>query len=356
MGVPPGSASNYPLMKALQGTWLGDWLHDNKIDIYGWVTAEGNISTAKQSNQPDSYWIAPNRIEMDQAVLRFERQEDTVQTDHIDWGFRFTNLYGMDYRYLVAGGYVSQQLLLENLLYGYDPTEIYGELYIPWVMNGMVVRMGRWIACPDIETQFAPDNYMGSHSLLFTYDTYTQSGIMLTFCINNQWMFQVGLTAGTDMAPWYPGATPTGFLGLRWVSKDNRDSIYTCLNNINSGKFRTFEEYGELVGHDNFNYVVSTWTHKFTDSGSIHTNTEAYYMWQFDAYVGGTPSVAPADQFGGGGLGASSPARRRPTACSTTRNSSSRRKITSRSATKSGRTNRGNAAVLRTSTPAMRSG
>ena len=179
-------------MKALQGTWLGDWLHDNKIDIYGWVTAEGNISTSKHSNQPDSYWIAPNRIEMDQAVLRFERQADTVQTDHIDWGFRFTNLYGIDYRYLTAGGYFSQQSLLENLLYGYDPTEIYGEVYIPWVANGMVIRVGRWIACPDIETQFAPDNYMGSHSLLFTYDTYTQSGIMLTFCLNEQWMFQCG--------------------------------------------------------------------------------------------------------------------------------------------------------------------
>ena len=192
VGVPPSNNSNYPLMKALQGTWLGDWLHDNKIDIYGWVTAEGNISTSKNSNQPDSYWIVPNRIEMDQAVLRFERQADTVQTDHIDWGFRFTNLYGIDYRYLVAGGYFSQQSLLENLLYGYDPTEIYGEVYIPWVMNGMVVRIGRWIACPDIETQFAPDNYMGSHSLLFTYDTYTQTGIMLTFCVNDQWMFQVG--------------------------------------------------------------------------------------------------------------------------------------------------------------------
>ena len=307
VGVPPSNNSNYPLMQSLKGTWLGDWLTANKIDIYGWVTAEGNISTSKQSNQPDSYWIVPNKIEMDQAVLRFERQEDTVQTDHVDWGFRFTNVYGIDYRYLTAGGYFSQQSYLENLLYGYDPTEIYGEVYIPWVMNGLVVRMGRWIACPDIETQFAPDNYMGSHSLLFTYDTYTQSGIMLTFCVNNNWMFQVGITCGTDMAPWYPGATPTGFFGLRWVSKDNRDSLYTCLNNINTAKFRTFEEYGEVVGHDNFNYIVSTWTHKFTESGSIHTNTEAYYMWQFDAYVGGTSSVAPVDQFGGGGLGAPIP-------------------------------------------------
>jgi hypothetical protein len=307
VGVPPSSNSGYPLMKALQGTWLGDWLTSNKIDIYGWVTGEYNYSTSQHTNQPDSYWIVPNRAEIDQFVLRFERQADMVQTDHIDWGFRFTNLYGMDYRYLTAGGYFSQQALQENLLYGYDPTEAYGEVYIPWVAQGMVIRVGRWIACPDIETQFAPDNYMGSHSLLFTYDTYTQSGIMLTFCLSEQWMFQCAITAGTDMAPWYPGATPTGFFGLRWASKDNRDSIYTCLNNINNAKFRTFEEYGELVGHDNFNYIVSTWTHKFTDSGSIHTNTEAYYMWQFDAHVGGTSSVAPVDSFGGGGLGAAIP-------------------------------------------------
>ena len=53
-------------------------------------------------------------------------------------------------------------------------------MYIPWVAQGLIVRVGRWIACPDIETQFAPDNYMGSHSLLFTFDTYTQTGIMAT--------------------------------------------------------------------------------------------------------------------------------------------------------------------------------
>ncbi|HET6323455.1 MAG TPA: outer membrane beta-barrel protein [Planctomycetaceae bacterium] len=307
VGVPPSNNSDYPLMKSLKGTGLGDWLTSNKIDVYGWATGSYNWSTSQKSNQPDSYWVVPNRAELDQVILRFERQADMVQTDHIDWGFRFTNMYGLDYRYLTAGGYFSQQLLLENLPNGYDPTEIYGEMYIPWVAQGMVIRVGRWIACPDIETQFAPDNYMGSHSLLFTYDTYTQSGVMLTFCLSEQWMFQCAITAGTDMAPWYPGATPTGFLGLRWVSKDNRDSIYTCLNNINTAKFRTFEEYGELVGHDNFNYIVSTWTHKFTQSGSIHTNTEAYYMWQFDAHVGGTSIAAPANELGGGGLGAPIP-------------------------------------------------
>jgi hypothetical protein len=306
IGVPAAPGS-YPLMNAIYGLPNGDAIKDSRIQFYGWINPSGNWSNAKNTNTPDSYWIVPNSVQLDQIVFRLERQVDSAQQDHIDIGFRSSLLYGTDYRYMTAGGWFSDQLLKHNYLYGVDPTEQYIDIYVPGVAQGMIIRVGRWIACPDIETQFAPDNYMGSHSLLFTYDTYTQSGIMLTFCVNNNWMFQVGLTAGTDMAPWYPGATPTGFLGLRWVSNDNRDSLYTCLNNINTAKFRTFEEYGELVGHDNFNYIVSTWTHKFTESGSIHTNTEAYYMWQFDAHVGGSSSVAPVDQFGGGGLGAPIP-------------------------------------------------
>ncbi len=47
---------------------------------------------------------------------------------------------------------------------------------------------------------------------------------------------------------------------------------------------------------------MTTWEHRF--SQKVHTKTEAYYMWQFDAVVGGTPSLGPAlGAGGGGGLG-----------------------------------------------------
>ena len=68
-----------------------------------------------------------------------------------------------------------------------------------------MVRVGRWIACPDIETQYAPDNYMASHSLLFTYDTYTQTGVMFTFQLERAIDGPGRDPAGTDMAPWYAG-------------------------------------------------------------------------------------------------------------------------------------------------------
>jgi len=184
----------------------------------------GNWSPANNSNIPTSYWIFPNEPVLNQAILRFEREADTVQTDHIDWGSRSTWLYGTDYRYMTAGGWFSDQLLEQNQKYGFDPTEQYLNVYVPRIAQGMVLTAGRWIAPPDIETQFAPDNYIGTHSILFTYDTYTQTGIMATLMLNKQWTIQGAVHAGNDVAPWYKGATPTGMLGVRWVSMTPRRS------------------------------------------------------------------------------------------------------------------------------------
>jgi hypothetical protein len=236
---------------------------------------------------------------LDQLVYKLEREIDWVQTDHMDWGFKTTGLFGIDYRYTTAGGIFSQQLLYHNNLYGFDPTEFWAELYIPRVFEGMVIRLGRWIACPDIEAQYSPDNYLASHSLLFTYDTYTQTGAMFSFQVNQRNMVQGAITSGTDMATWYPGALATGFLGWRWLSESNNDAFYTCLNNFNDAKFRYFMADGRKSGHDNFNYLVTTWEHRFTKK--IHTKTEAYIMWQEDAVVGGTPSLGAPQSFGGGG-------------------------------------------------------
>jgi hypothetical protein len=298
IGVPP-STSVYPFMKGVYAMPCGDAIKETRIKFDGWVAASGNWSNDKNSNVPASYWIVPNSYQLDQMIFRLQREVDTVQTDHVDWGFRSVLLYGMDYRYTTAGGWFSNQLYRNNLLYGWDPAEQYFDVYIPYIGQGAIIRVGRWIACPDIETQWAADNYLGSHSLLFTVDTYTQTGIMWTQRINEQWTVQAAIHAGTDMAPWYPGAIPTGAFGVRWVAEDNNDAFYGWVNSINNAEFRHFTQYGQPLGHDNFNYIVGTWEHRF--SKEIHTKTEAYYMWERDAEVGGTPSAGPVKSFGGGG-------------------------------------------------------
>jgi len=305
VGIAPDD-TRWALQSMIDKSACGSFFIENRINIYGWINGSANLSTASRSNGPTSYWLVPNAIEADQVLFRVERLVDSAQTDHVDYGFRSTFLYGTDYRYMTAGGWDSDQLLQHNDLYGFDMTEQYLDVYVPDISQGLIVRAGRWIACPDIETQFAPDNYMGSHSLLFTFDTYTQTGVMGTLMLDKQWTLQAAIHAGTDMAPWYPGATPTGMAGIRWVALDNNDSVYLVLNAINDAKFRRFEVDGQPAGHDNFNYVVGTWQHTF--SGGIHTKTEGYFMWQRDAVLGGTPSIGPVAGFGGGGgIGADIP-------------------------------------------------
>jgi hypothetical protein len=100
----------------------------------------------------------PNIVSLDQAVIYVERIPDTVQMDHIDWGFRISGLYGENYRYTQSYGVFSNQFLYGNHFAGYDMPMVYGKVYIPYVAQGMEFRLGRYIAVPDIEAQLAPNN------------------------------------------------------------------------------------------------------------------------------------------------------------------------------------------------------
>jgi hypothetical protein len=93
-------------------------------------------------------------------------------------------------------------------------------LYIPHVAKGMVIKAGRYISPPDIEAQLAPDNYLYTHSLMFTVDCYTQTGVSAAIKFNDQGTVLFGIHAGDDIAPWNAAAHPTGMAMVRWVRPD----------------------------------------------------------------------------------------------------------------------------------------
>jgi hypothetical protein len=283
IGAPWTQSS--PLMQVIWSGPNGEAWKRSGVQIYGWLDAGFNVSTSSTKgghygNAPAAYDIVPNSIQPDQEVLYIERQPNTVQTDHFDWGFRLTMLYGLDYRFTTAKGYFSHQLLGENAEYGGDPVMAYVDLYFPQIADGTNVRIGRYISLPDIEAQLAPNNYTYSHSILYTFDAYTQTGINTTIRLNPHWMLQVGLSAGNDVAPWVgaPDAKPTlnTCVGFTW--QEGRDNHYACLNSLNSGKY----------AYNNVQSVYYTWYHKFGNS-SWHTDTEWWYMWEKDV-----PNVNPA--------------------------------------------------------------
>jgi hypothetical protein len=275
----PGELAPGPLMQAIYEGPGGQAWKDSKLQIYGWVTFSGNISTSHPSktsengNFPLVYDIRPNRMELNQLVLYIERLPDTNQMDHIDWGFRVAFLYGFDYRFTISRGWFSDQLLIHNSYYGFDMPMVYLDLYIPYIFQGMNIRIGRIISMPDIEAQLAPNNLMATHSILYGFDPYCQEGIFTTTKLNNQWTIQLGISDGTDVAIWQkdPGRQVTGSVMVQWIAPNQMDSIYAGDNVINNGEF----------GYNNMQQVVGTWTHKFNDK--IYTATEAWYMWEYNA-------------------------------------------------------------------------
>jgi hypothetical protein len=286
----PADAPDYALQKA-----LGMAGNKSRIKIYGWVNPSFNWSSSKSSNVPMSYGIVPNHFELDQVVLRIERQPNTVQTDHVDWGFRLSNVWGMDYRYTTAKGIFSNQLLKHNNLYGYDPVEAYGLLYIPHVAQGLVIKVGRFISPPDIEAQLAPDNYLYSHSLMFTVDPYTFTGVQATFKLSQTVQLELGVHGGNDMAPWIKSSQVNGQALVRWTAKNNNNSLWGGINSLGAGKFKD--------EHDNLQMAVVTWGHRF--SSRVHMETEFYYMWQKDAALGGSAiDGPPASYYTNVGIGA----------------------------------------------------
>ena len=255
--------NSYPLMTAINEA-------KSRTKLYGWIEPTVNLSTSSNSNAPEENDVYSNRFELNQFVFYAERLPDSVQQDHVDWGYHLTALYGADYRFTTGKGYGSSQLLNDHHQYGIDPTLEYIDIYIPQVAQGINIRLGRYISVPGIEAQLAPNNYIFSHSLLYAIDPFTDTGVIATVKMNNQWLLQLGITAGHDVAPWASDAKPSGTMCVDYTTRSVNDNLYICANGINDGKYA----YNNLQQYD------GTWYHKF--SKTVHMATETWYMFERD--------------------------------------------------------------------------
>jgi hypothetical protein len=264
IGAP--DTQTYVLMQAINQ-------NRSRIKVYGWLNGGFNVSTSDKgdgANAPAGYDVNPNRVTPDQEVLYIERLPNSVQTEHFDWGFRLAQLYGEDYRYTIAKGIFSQQLLARNHEYGYDPLMFYVDLYFPHVAKGMNVRMGRYVSLPDIEAQLAPNNYTYSHSILYTIDPFTQTGIMFSTKLSDHWLVQTGISGGNDVAPWVSDAQLTGTACVDFTWRQGSSALYTCANSFNKGKY----------AYNNIQSYFETYYLKF--NAKWHTDTEVWYMYERD--------------------------------------------------------------------------
>jgi hypothetical protein len=313
IGVTRTGSVDSPLMVALGNTRAGEWMNDNGFQLYGWLDPGFNISSNSVKpggNAPVTYAYTPNTVQLDQAVIYLDRLPDTVQTDHIDWGMRLSAIYGENYRYTQSySPFTAYQYNKYNRVYGYDFPMVYGELYIPYVAEGLLIRVGRYIALPDIEAQLAPNNYMYTHSFTYGYDNYTNEGIQSTLAVTKNLMLQLGVSAGTeawlphagqhianlDPNTLYPGRTflkdpgdtPSITACFRYTWNDGDDNIYPCADAINGGQW----------GYNNVQWYGVTAYHKFNDRW--HISYEIYDIFEHRIPNANNPTAEAAYLNGG---------------------------------------------------------
>ena len=127
---------------------------------------------------------------------------------------------------------------------------------------------------------------------MFTFDTYTQTGIQSWIQLNKYWNVMLGFHSGADTAPWTNSTVPTAQFLVRWVFyATNKDSVYGGINDLNGLPFQNPLNYTPpgSQGKDNLQQVNLNWTHVF--NRRFHTVTEWYYLWTRDALRGGTVST-----------------------------------------------------------------
>lgn len=247
------------------------------FNFYGWVNPTYNLSSVKYSNLPMGFSYIPNQVQFNEAVIGFEKQPDTIQKENIDFGFNLTGEYGTDYRYGIMKGVFSQQVINQNLDYGFDPILFNAQLFIPQIGQGTLVTIGRYFAPGDIELPISNLNYLISHSLTFDSSIFTQMGVNSNTKINKNWSLFLGVQAGSDTAVWSNSAHPSLSSFVQWISDNKKNSVWVGTNSINSGQYKN--------NWNNLQQVNLIFTHRFNEDFFIEMSS--YYEYQFNALVNG---------------------------------------------------------------------
>jgi hypothetical protein len=311
--VPPGP-DRWMLMKALQGTWLGAELDENRLSISGWTEGSFTASSDKSSNLPMGFNYRANEFLLQQNWLRLERTVVTSGTTEPTFGFRSDwILPGSDYRFTLPRGIFNGQLTEdggEPNRYGIDPVQFYGEAYFPTVAQGLDVKVGRFFALYGVETNDAVSNQLCSHAYTFIYDPFTHTGILTTTKLSSIWTIQAGAVLGSDVFI-DPADEPTFTGTIKWTRPDGRDSVLFSVI-LGSGRYNQERAFNnpEVVDLVYTRLLNARLTYQLETLYGFQTNVPDlgstdwlgilnYLTWVFTPRLSGTARLEFFDDFQG---------------------------------------------------------
>jgi hypothetical protein len=226
-----------PLMQLLEDAGVAKTLDDWHLTIGGHI----EVSWTYNFEDPDSD-VNPGRVfdfehndpTMNQLSLFIERKVDPAKKN-FDVGGKVEGIFGSDAGLIHANGltdWYDSPRDPENQL---DLTQLYVDVAIP-VGNGLLLRVGKFVTLLNQEVIDPEGNALFSHSFLFAFSApFTQTGILASYNLTDEWSISFGVTRGWDQA-FEDNNDAVDLLGqVKWaMSKDT-----TVLLNISAGPQRT---------------------------------------------------------------------------------------------------------------------
>ena len=280
MPTPPAAVTatpRRPVMEALNEAGLAKPLDDLHINIGGRVEGSWtyNFDTPNSDvNAGRIFDFEHNKILLNQLALFGERKVDPSKKD-FDIGGRVEAIYGTDSGLIHANGlsdYYNGPRDPKNQL---DLTQLYIDFAIP-VGNGLLVRVGKFVTLLNQEVIDPEGNSLYSHSFLFGFSApFTQTGILASYNLTDQWSITAGITRGWDQA-FDDNNDAIDFLGqVKWAqSKDT-----TILLNVSIGPQRTNNT-------SDYRYVLDlVASHTVSDQLALAVNAD--FGWEQNAAIDG---------------------------------------------------------------------
>jgi hypothetical protein len=257
----------------------------------------------------------------DQALLQqfwveIEKPIDQEKCE-IQTGWKIDYLYGSDYRFTLARGFLNNQLKnyrpdprelngFEQNIYGSDIPQYYVNWWLPGVGGqGTEVLVGRMFCQFGYESVMAASTPLMSRSYAFNWaPPFTHFGIMATTKVDKSLTVKNMLINGNDV--FFDGSQEWRYQGqVVMTSEDEKDSLAVAAD-VGRGKFNASRPNGPLqgvttigtayepFGRNNINVFDLVYTHKVDDKLSYAF--EALY-----GYQQGVPAIATgsAANFGG---------------------------------------------------------
>ncbi|MFO0935360.1 MAG: outer membrane beta-barrel protein [Gemmataceae bacterium] len=281
--------TKYLAERLLEGTRAGQILESNGIKFYGWLQMSYSNGSTRGTTLPGAPFAdRSGEFSLNQAYFRMEK---TIDTDKKEFQLGFRNDFiapGTDARFTIMRDLFDNQA---NRLYPIDNVQSYAEAYLPNLMGGTSVKIGRLFTSVGYETIDAVSTPFLTRSYNFQYNPFTNMAVLFTTPINENISASYGLALGNDN--FFGSTNRLTFLGtLKWAPKDGDTTL--ALNTVitnpkyqTSEAFNHFNTYNAVLTHklgEKLNYALD-FTYSHEDNVPLANGVGSTYWYGFAQYL-----------------------------------------------------------------------